>query len=133
MTIAFEPPIPVLRMFSVEKAREFYVDFLAFEIAWEHRFEEGLPIYCEVRRGTLRLHLSEHHGDASPGSTVVLWMTGIDAFQAELLAKRYRYARPGVEPTPWGARMMEIADPFGNRLRFMERGQTIEAAVALPR
>ena len=54
-------------------------------------------------------------------------MTGIDELQAELLAKQYRYARPGVEPTPWGARMMEIADPFGNRLRFMEREQKIEA------
>src|SRR5829696_2328475 len=50
--------------------------------------------------------LLRQHGNASPGSTIVLWMTWIDEFRAELLAKRYRYARPGVEPTPWGARMM---------------------------
>ena len=121
MTIAFEPPIPVLRIFSIEKAREFYVDFLGFFVGFEHRFEDDLPLYFEVRRGELRLHLSEHYGDGSPGSAIVVWMTGIDAFHAELQAKHYRYARPGIEPVPWGARMMQIADPFGNRLRFMER------------
>jgi hypothetical protein len=39
MTIAFEPPMPLLRIFSVEKA--FYVDFLGFRMEWEQRFEDG--------------------------------------------------------------------------------------------
>jgi catechol 2,3-dioxygenase-like lactoylglutathione lyase family enzyme len=120
MTPRFETAIPVFRIFSVEKAVEFYVDFLGFGVAWEHRFEHDLPLYCEVRLGEFRLHLSEHHGDASPGSTAIVWMDGIDAFQAALVKKRYPYARPGIEDTPWG-REMTIIDPFGNRLRFMER------------
>jgi len=28
--------------------------------------------------------------------------------------------RPGIETAPWGARLMEVVDPFGNRLRFNE-------------
>jgi hypothetical protein len=28
--------------------------------------------------------------------------------------------RPGVEKAPWGARVMEVIDPFGNRIRFNE-------------
>ena len=26
--------------------------------------------------------------------------------------------RPGVETAPWNARLMQLTDPFGNRLRF---------------
>ena len=28
--------------------------------------------------------------------------------------------RPGIEVAPWNARVMEMIDPFGNRLRFNE-------------
>jgi hypothetical protein len=62
--------IPILRIFSVEKAKEFYLDFLGFKTDWEHRFGDNFPLYTQVSRSGLRLHLSEHHGDASPGSTV---------------------------------------------------------------
>ena len=36
--ITFDSTIPVLRIFSVEKARAFYVDYLGFAVDWEHRF-----------------------------------------------------------------------------------------------
>jgi hypothetical protein len=38
----------------------------------------------------------------------------------ELLQKDYRYAKPGVESTPWKTKEMSIADPFGNRLIFFQ-------------
>ena len=66
------------------------------------------------------LHLSEHHGDASPGAAVRIQAQGVDAYQQQLLGKEYRYAKPGVEDTPWGSREMSIRDPFGNRLVFVE-------------
>lgn len=111
--------IPILRIFSVDKAKEFYVGFLGFSIDWEHRFEPALPLYAQVRRSGLTLHLSEHHGDATPGSTVFVPVDDIDSLHAELLGKTYGYARPGVQTVGWG-RLMEVADPFGNRLRFCE-------------
>jgi len=111
--------VPILRIFSVEKAKEFYLDFLGFTLDWEHRFEPDLPLYAQVRRSGLTLHLSEHYGDATPGSTVFVPVEDIDAFQQELIAKQYGYARPGIEALGWG-RQMQIADPFGNRLRFCE-------------
>ncbi|NIE82097.1 MULTISPECIES: glyoxalase superfamily protein [unclassified Burkholderia] len=113
------PAIPILRIFSEAKAREFYLDFLGFQLLWEHRFEPGLPLYAAVKRGELELHLSEHHGDATPGSTVFVPMEGIDALHAELIGKQYGYARPGIEQQDWG-RELTVADPFGNRLRFAE-------------
>lgn len=77
--IEFQRTIPILRIFDVAKAKEFYVDYLGFAIDGEHHFEEHTPAYLQVSRGGLTLHLSEHHGDACPGSTVFVWMTGIEA------------------------------------------------------
>jgi catechol 2,3-dioxygenase-like lactoylglutathione lyase family enzyme len=118
--IAFDQAIPILRIVSVDKAREFYLDYLGFALDWEHRFADGLPLYMQVSRGTLRLHLTEHYGDACPGSTVFVRMRGVEALHRELASKAYRYLRPGVERAPWGARVMEVTDPFGNRIRFNE-------------
>jgi uncharacterized glyoxalase superfamily protein PhnB len=116
----FRDTIPILRIFTVDKAMEFYVGFLGFAVDWEHRFGDNFPLYAQVSRGNLRLHLSEHHGDASPGSTVFVWMRGIAAYHAELTARDYRYNKPGLEDAPWDAKVMEVSDPFGNRLRFSE-------------
>jgi catechol 2,3-dioxygenase-like lactoylglutathione lyase family enzyme len=116
----FKSAIPILRIFSVEKAKEFYLDFLGFRIDWEHRFGDDFPLYAQISRPGILLHLSEHHGDASPGSTVFVWMRGIADYHRELLAKEYRHNRPGLEEAPWDARVMQVSDPFGNRLRFSE-------------
>jgi uncharacterized glyoxalase superfamily protein PhnB len=112
--------IPILRIFSREKAQEFYVDFLGFQVDWEHRFDESAPVYLQVSRGGCVLHLSEHHGDCCPGSTVFVRVTGLDAYHREITAKGYGFMRPGIEPTFHNSRCMQVTDPFGNRLRFDE-------------
>jgi uncharacterized glyoxalase superfamily protein PhnB len=109
---------PILRIFDEAKAREFYIDFLGFKVDWEHRFEPGTPIYMQVSRDECVLQLSEHHGDATPGSGLRIEAPELDALHQELTAKRYKYARPGIEKMPWGTRDMSIKDPFGNRLTF---------------
>ena len=114
---------PIVRIFDEAKAREFYVDFLGFKVDWEHRFESGLPIYMEVSKDECVLHLSEHFGDGSPGIHLRIAAADVDAYQKELLAKKYKNARPGVEDKPWGSREMTIADPFGNRLTFATPSQ----------
>lgn len=118
--IAFEPPVPILRIFDEEKAREFYVGFLDCTVDWEHRFHPRAPLYMQVSRGALVLHLSEHSGDASPGGTAVVYASGVEALQKGLIAKNYRYNRPGLQRQDWGDEC-EVIDPFGNRLRFIER------------
>lgn len=117
----FEPPVPILRIFDEAKAREFYEGFLGMNVDWEHRFHPGAPLYCQVSRGALRLHLSEHSGDASPGANMVVYMAGVEAFQQGLAAKNHRYCRPGLEKQDWGLECM-VVDPFSNRIRFIERG-----------
>jgi catechol 2,3-dioxygenase-like lactoylglutathione lyase family enzyme len=64
MTVQFERAVPIFRIFSLDKAREFYLDFLGFKVDWEHRFEPGGPVYMQISRNGLVIHLSEHHGQA---------------------------------------------------------------------
>lgn len=114
---------PILRIFDEAKAKEFYVGFLGFEVDWEHRFEPELPLYMQVSKDGCVLHLSEHHGDCSPGAALRIETSELDAFHAELAAKRYKYYRPGIEEMPWGTRDMSVLDPFGNRLTFTSQSK----------
>lgn len=114
------PVIPVLRMFDPQKVRDFYSDFLGFTWLWEHRFADDLPLYAEIAREGCRLHLTEHHGDATPGSAIRIPVSDVDALANELSAKRYRYARPQPENKPWGMRELTVIDPSGNRIVFYQ-------------
>jgi hypothetical protein len=44
----------------------------------------------------------------------------IAGLHRELLARNYRFAKPGLEETSWGTREVRVIDPFGNRLNFFE-------------
>lgn len=76
-----------------------------------------------MARAGLVLHLTEHHGDCCPGSTVLVRMTGLEAFHREITSRGYGYMRPGIERTPWHTREVEVIDPFGNRIRFSEAAE----------
>ncbi|WP_230483442.1 glyoxalase superfamily protein [Sphingomonas sp. Leaf21] len=119
MTRGYDAPIPILRSFDAEHARAFYFDFLGFELVFEHRFEPDMPLYMGIARGACVLHLSEHYGDATPGSAVRIPVDDVHAFVAELNAKGHGHARPGKPRSmPWGMDEIALTDPAGNRLIF---------------
>jgi len=118
--IKLGPVIPILRIFDIAKAREFSVDFLGFTWDWEHRFDDNAPVYAQVSRVGTAIHLSEHHGDGAPGAAMTIQTKGIADLHRELTEKKYRFARPGLESQPWGARTVTVTDPFGNKLTFSE-------------
>ncbi|MDP9017138.1 MAG: VOC family protein [Candidatus Eremiobacteraeota bacterium] len=121
MPLKFERAIPILRMFDVDKAREFYLDYLGFSVEFQHRFHDGAPLFMGVVRDGLQLFLSEHHGDGTPGTHVIVQMSGIEEFHRTLLAKNYRYMNPGIEVTEWGTREVCVVDPFNNQIVFSEQ------------
>lgn len=112
--------VPVLRVQDEAHARAFYVDYLAFDVEWEHRFEPGLPLYLRVRRGEAVLDLSEHHGDGTPGTVVWIPVPSAEALHAELSARPHARLRPGFDHDAPGGPTLEVIDPFGNVLRFCE-------------
>lgn len=121
----FKRTVPIFRIYSLEKAREFYCGFLGFVIDWEHRFEPDAPVFMRVSRGDLAIHLSEHHGDGTPGSIAYVYMTGVKELHRELNDKKYRHNRPGLQEQEWGMTEMTVTDPFNNRITF---GESSEAA-----
>ena len=113
----FGRTVPILRIFDEAAAKQFYVGYLGFRIDWEHRFEPNTPLYMQVSKDQCVLHLSEHHGDGTPGTAIRIETADIDAFHASL-DKSYKYARPGINEPPWGTREVSVKDPFGNTLTF---------------
>jgi catechol 2,3-dioxygenase-like lactoylglutathione lyase family enzyme len=120
--------IPVLRIFDVDQARRFYVDFLGCTLDFGGP-ADGVsgPFYGQVTRGTSTFHLTETQYVASPGATVGISITGIDDLHHELNERRTSVEVwgpaiwvPFPEEMPWGVRLMTISDPFGNHLRFSE-------------
>lgn len=120
MPVEFTKVIPMLRIFNVEKARDFYLHFLGFKQDWQNDGDGRAPVYMQVSRGDLVLHLTEHYGDCTPGSNVFVIMKGIEEFHRDVSSRRYKYMRPGLRKAPWNATVMEVIDPFGNRIRFNE-------------
>lgn len=114
----FHAPTPVLRIFDEAKAREFYLGFLGFRVDFEHRFEPNAPLYMGISRDRCKLHLSEHHGDGSPGATLRIPVDELETYHQTLLAAQYKYYRPGIEDTEWGTREVTVQDGFGNKLVF---------------
>jgi len=124
MAIQFQRTVPIFRIFSLEKAREFYLDLLGFKTDREHRFEPDAPVFMQVSRDGLAINLSEHHGDGTPGSIAYVYMTGVRALHRELNEKKYRHNRPGLLEQEWGMTELTVTDPFNNRITFGERTAT---------
>jgi hypothetical protein len=128
MAIEFGRVVPTLRIFSLDKAREFYLGFLGCKVDWEHRFTPDAPVYMQVSRGGLVFHLSEHHGDGTPGTHVYVYASGVEALHRELNDKQYRHNRPGLQKQDWGMLELQIVDPFNNRITFGEPIEKISPA-----
>lgn len=114
--------VPILRIFDYDKAVEFYINWLEFKVDWQHKPEDS-PLYMQISKGDVVLNLSEHHGDASPGSTVrIVEFDGLIDYHRLLLKKKYKYNHPGIETPFWDANVREVCvnDPFGNRLIFSQ-------------
>jgi hypothetical protein len=115
--------IPVLRAFDRKKVLEFYVDWLGFTINWEHH-PDNSPFYMQISLRDIVIDISEHHGDATPGSKVIITgFEGLEAYHQALLNKNYTYMKPGLSRVEWDQDTLEtiVIDPFFNQLVFNER------------
>lgn len=110
--------IPILRSFNEEATKAFYINFLEFELTFEHRLEPNTPLYMGLKKGDCVIHISEHYGDAAPGASVRFEVSDVHGFSKHLNDKKYKYARPGVQSQPWGYDEMAINDPSGNKIIF---------------
>jgi uncharacterized glyoxalase superfamily protein PhnB len=117
-TMKLQAPIPIFRIFDHKLAKSFYIDWLGFRIDWEHRFTPAAPRYIQISRDSAILHLTEHYGDCCPGAKAFIHIDNVEALHMELSSRPNPNVNPRVEDAPWNARVLEVTDPFGNRLCF---------------
>ena len=116
----FQPAIPLFRIFDHALAKAFYVEWLGFTLDWEHRFNPTAPRYLQVSRDGVILHLTEHCGDCSPGAKILVHIDDVEALHRELNTRPNPNMNPGIEDAPWNARILQVTDPFGNRICFSQ-------------
>jgi len=132
--------IPVLRIFAIDPALQFYVDFLGFTLDFGGpNGGPGTAYYGQVSYGATTLHLAEAAYSASQGATVFVWIDGIEQLRERLNDRRTEVPvwgpavwTPEIEKAQWNGRVLTVADPFGNHLRFSEPDDSKERA-GLPR
>lgn len=103
-----EQIVPVMYVEEAARAVAWY-ERLGFRKQWEHQFEPGFPWFVSVARGSVRLYLSEHKGDALPNTLIYLYVDDIDAVSKE-------FSVP-VDEEGLAGRECHLEDPDGNRLR----------------
>jgi hypothetical protein len=114
--ISLQPPIPTLRVASLEEAAPFYADFLGFQFDWG--LSEG-STYAQISRSEATIHLnasSQLRGNAG----MLIRMQGLDALHRELAGKSGPFSPHEITFTRWDSRVFHVVDPFGNALRFWE-------------
>lgn len=111
--------IPTFRILDYQTAINFYVDFLGFKIDWEHRFEPTDPVYMQISKNGLILHLSENKRFTT---NVIIFVDtkNITEFHKELQERNPTTKIQDILRTNWQTLQLEIEDPFGNLLRFNE-------------
>jgi len=123
-TFGIESSIPVLPMLDEAKGRAFYVDYLGYEVDWEHRFGEDAssPLYMEIRLGDSVIHLNGHAELGAPVCEVRIPVRDFKGY-CECLALRAEgtgFEPPEIVDPRYEGRLtdMNIVDPFGNHLVF---------------
>ncbi len=108
--------VPYVRVADARASSDYYCRCLGFAEEWVHQFEPGLPLCISVRRGDLRLFLSEHCGDGNFGICLYCYIEAVDDYHAACLAAGARQVS-SVDTMPWG-RDFSVQDLDGNQLRF---------------
>jgi hypothetical protein len=111
--------IPTFGILDYKTAIEFYADFLGFQIDWEHRFEPTGPVYLQISKHGLIIHLSESKR-FEKNVIVFVETKNINGFHKELQERNPNDKIQDVIHTKWKTLQLEIEDPFGNLLRFNE-------------
>jgi len=109
--------ISMLRVAKARESQRFYCDKLGFEVSWEHDPGDSEPVFLEVRRDDVALHLSEHEGDGPPGVQVYDNVSDARALYDEFTGKGVEIAEAPAE-APWGELVFEVRDPDGDILRI---------------
>lgn len=116
--MCLERVTPVIKVSDIEKAKDFYIGFLKFDVDWEYTVENGRYSYLQISKGNCILHLTEYCDDGFPGVNVRIETEDLSRYQQLLSENAPCPVNPEIVSMDWGTKDMVIVDPFGNRLTF---------------
>jgi len=116
-----EQLVPILKVSDTGRSAQWYAR-LGFTVEFEQRYSDQFPGYSGLRRGDVRLHLSERAGDATPDTLIFFFVEDVDP-----VAKEF-----GVETGDREDSVeVHLTDPDGNRIRvgaWKHEGGPVEEA-----
>ena len=71
-----------------------------------------MPVYLQISLNDIVIHLSEHNGDSSPGSSIRIKINDLKNFHSLLSRKEYPYSNSAIEKMPWNTIELTVIDPF---------------------
>jgi len=98
VTVSLKSAVPTLRIFDLGRAKRFYVDYLGCTVDWDGDSVSDGPVYLQVARGPLVLHLSSHHDDGTPGTVVLVEMEGTTSCTPSWARGTTRSSTPASSP-----------------------------------
>ena len=113
----FESTISLLRVSDARTSEAFYCDTLGFRKSWEIDLGEGEPVFIEVTRDRVSLHLSEYEGDGPLGIQLYVNVSDAEELHETLVDHDALIVEP-LHHAEWGHMVFAIQDPDGNLLRF---------------
>ena len=110
----WSPWVPILKVADARASAAFYCDVLGFQLDWEHQFGEGFPLYMQVSRDPLFLHLSEHSGGIAEGDFFVR-VPDVDAVYGEIVERGHQPPSAPIDQE-YGMRDFRVVDPDGHNI-----------------
>jgi len=108
-----ERAVPILPVDDLGVAKQFYVDALGFDVAFEAT-EDGKTGLLGLQRGTIHITLDCPMSGHGREACVSLLVENADRYYDEW------HVRTAVKRPPrnesWGARTFDLIDPFGNTI-----------------
>lgn len=111
-----ERAIPILPADDLRIARDFYVSKLGFQIVFESS-DDGKNGLLALERGSIRITIDSPMDGHGRNACVSLEVDDADAYFAQWNANVAGLPHPQDEP--WGARVFDLHDPFGNTIFVM--------------
>jgi catechol 2,3-dioxygenase-like lactoylglutathione lyase family enzyme len=108
---------PILASLDIERTVTFYCSRLGFS---EVYVDPG--VWGIVSRDSVQIHFwpcTDVH--IAENTSCRIYVTGIDALYAELVAHGIVHPNAPLADKPWGAREFGVLDPDGNLVTFAER------------
>lgn len=115
--VRFLGTIPTFRVKDTAAAEVFYRDKLGFTTSWEHDPGDGHPVFLEMVRDNIALHLSEHEGDGPEEVSIHINVTDARALFREFLSAGAEIPDPP-QDAEWDEVVFSLNDLDGNTLRF---------------